>query len=495
MKKASLSVFFSMILVVTMTLVFTLNECVRAYELAYFAKLATTSAAESTFAEYNAYLWEKYKILALDMGYGKAEGGISSVERRMASYAEANVNPAEGMTYARMYTDKATAKEYSILTDDDGAGVVYQGVRATKEGLLIDVLENVSSNIKDIENIEESDVDSKVNEGERQLSQAKEELRRKREEAENDDDPNTNPEDYPEPEEVEDNPLDAFNRMKQSAAKGMLATVISDPGIISEEKMDKSLSPSGRALAEGNYTTSVDNNLIDKALFAEYLVQTYGFYTDLKGHDGVKYELEYLVSGNEIDSENLESVVMKLMAVREGANFATIMKNESLKAQAGVLAATLTSFQPELYEVVKVAIIAAWAYVESTLDVRLLLKGGKVPIMKDVSQWTSDVAHLSSFLNVNKTAKETQKGISYKEYLLGLIALTPQSELGIRCCDVMENALHTQEDYVNVKMDNMIYRGVFELEYSANELFLSLFDNSSTDNSQYSFVRKKEISY
>ena len=149
---------------------------------------------------------------------------------------------------------------------------------------------------------------------------------------------------------------------------------------------------------------------------------------------------------------------------------------------------------PAIIEAVKYAVIAAWAYIESTLDVRLLISGGKVPLIKNLDQWTSDVWHLSNFLDVNCKAKPSETGISYKDYLVGFLTLNSNNTLAMRACDVMENALNATEDYKDVKVDNMAFAADVTITYAADEMFMSLIDSSNTVG-EYSLSKHKYISY
>ena len=54
--KGSLTVFIALIMAAVMTLIFTMAECIRAYELQDFSSEFTDMAVESAFSEYNPYL-------------------------------------------------------------------------------------------------------------------------------------------------------------------------------------------------------------------------------------------------------------------------------------------------------------------------------------------------------------------------------------------------------------------------------------------------------
>ena len=84
--KGSLSVFFALIMVAVMTLLFTMSECIRIYELHELAQEYTDMAVESAFSEYNPYLWSNYKILAIDLGYGTDSTGPGIMEQKTLDF-------------------------------------------------------------------------------------------------------------------------------------------------------------------------------------------------------------------------------------------------------------------------------------------------------------------------------------------------------------------------------------------------------------------------
>lgn len=480
-----------------MGLMFTMSECIRLYELHDFATEYTEIATESVFSEYNPYLWTNYKILAIDLGYGTENIGPGMLEQKALDYCKYNSSVESGHNYARLTAETAYASKYALLTDEQGQGVVTLGVKAAKEGMAAQVIDGIQGHIDSINNIEKVPVEEKAKNGKASLQEAKTANANARQSAADDDDPNTNPEDYPEPEDVEDNPLDAFDVLKESFSKGVLSTV-TEVDKLSEAEIKVENMPSHRELEKGTMVLATDENLIDKALFIDYLLTNYGYFGhDLK-HDGLKYEVEYLLSGKETDTQCLASVVEQIMLVREAANYATILSSPTMVAEAEAIAAVIAGFSmnPAIVELVKYAIIAAWAYAESTLDLRLILSGGKVAPVKTVDQWTSDVWHLSQVGNVNFKAKDCGVGLSYKEFLMAFLALRFNSTLAMRALDVMENALNSTEDYKLVKMDNMLWAADIEMGYSGKEMFLSLFNSSSAkDEGDYYIVKNRYLAY
>lgn len=493
MAKGSLSVFFSMIIAMVMTLILTMAECVRLYELHSFSQEYTDMAVESAFSEYNPYLWSNYKILAIDLGYGTESIGSGILESKTVDYCKYNASIDGGFNYARLSPQGCNAK-YALLTDNQGQGVVILGEKAAMDGMASQVIDGIKGQIDAMNNIEKVEVEKKADTGKSTLEKAKKDQEDKKHKAATDNNPETNPADYEEPGSVEDNPLDAFSRIRESFSRGILGTVTKEDGI-SDASVELGTLPSHRTLKQGTLSVSGGGDVVEKALFIDYLMTNYSYYCkDLK-HDGLKYELEYIIAGKESDVQSLATVVEEILLLREAANFTTIMKNEAMKAEAMAIAEVLAGFtmNPAIVEAIKYAIIAAWAYVESTLDIRLLLSGGKVPLIKNLDQWTSDVWHLSSVGDVNFKAKDSKTGVSYKQYLMSFLALNTNETLAIRACDVMEDALMQTEDYKNVRMDNMAFAADFSIDYSGEEMFLSML--TPQEESGYYFTKRKCISY
>ncbi len=498
MVKGSLTVFFAMILTGVMTLILVMNECIRIYELQDFAQDYTDMAIESAFSEYNPYLWTNYKILAVDLGYGSDTVGPSIMEQKTMDYCNYNSNVDSGFNFARLSCAGCQVKKYALLTDAKAAGVVTMGVKAAKDGMAAQVVDTIQGKVNSINNVEKIGVVEKATTGKASLKEAKEANARAKAAAAEDDDPNTNPGDYPDPGEVEDNPLDAFDILESSFSKSVLSTV-TDVEKVSEKEASLESLPSHRKINVGNMDISDGNSLVDKALFIDYLMTNYEYFSHGLGHDGLKYEIEYLIAGKDTDAKNLATVVEEIMLLREAANFITITSNPSMQAEAAKIGAILAGFTMNdvIIEAVKYAIIAAWAYAESTLDLRLLLSGGHVALIKNLDQWTSDVWHLSSVANINYKAKDCKVGLSYKEFLMSFLAVNQNSTLAIRSLDVMENALNTTDDYADVKVDNMLWASEMELSFSASEMFLSVFsgDKSKSDTGDYTITKTKYISY
>jgi len=360
-----------MIIASVMTLIFTMAECIRLYELHDFGQEFTDIAVESAFSEYNPYLWKNYRILAVDMGYGTDNLGPSIMEQKTMDYCSVNANVDSGNNFARLKPDNCNVDKYSVLTDSNCQGVVMLGVKAAKDGMAQQIIDGIQGNVDIIHSVEKVNVEQIIEDGDKALTEEIEALEEKKAAALNDDDPNTNPEDYPEPGQVQDNPIDAYRFVKEGLSKGVLSQVTATENL-SDKYMDLSEMPSCRNLQEGSRSIESGNSITDKALFIDYLMTNYSYYGNSLKHDGMQYEVEYLIAGDESDVEALGAVVTDLLLARETANYFTICNNNSLSSQADAIARILAGFTMNegIIQAVKYAIMGAWAYIESLLDVR-----------------------------------------------------------------------------------------------------------------------------
>lgn len=495
MLKGSFTVFLSLVMVAVMTLIFAMSELIRLISIDALAKEYTDMAVESAFSEYNPYLWTNYGILAIDLGYGIGNVGPEIFESRIADYCQENSDVEEGNNYGRLPVASCQAVKYGLLTDSEGLPVVSLGVKAAGEGLAAQLVDGVQEKIDGINGVEKVAVEEQAQSSNKELSDARAANAENKRRAAEDHDPKTNPSDYPDPGSMEDDPFDAFNTLKESLSAGLLAQVVKTDGL-SEVEIDTSSLPSKRELNKGNLEIEDSSGVIDKALFIDYLLTNYSSYTNDLKHDGMQYELEYLIAGGQSDTQNLATVVGEIMLIREAANFATIVNTPSLNGEAEAVADILAGFtmNPAIIRAVKMGIIAVWAYAETILDMRLLLSGGKVAITKSLDQWTSDIYHLSRIADINTKANECNTGMSYEAYLMAFLALNSNATLSMRALDVMENALAQTEDYRDVKMDNMLYAADVEISYTADEMFLSLFD-SSRSSEEYYITKRKFLTY
>lgn len=493
-----MSVFFAMTLIMMMSLLFSLAETARYVGLRAVGRSVTDRAIDSSGSEYNRYLWERYGILALDQGLGTAGADFEALEQRILQFAEENGDPQrEGAggassNFFRLRSLSCEISKYGYLTDQKGSPLILQGADCAKKEMgqeaVALVKQKASKTEGDLQGL--PDVEELVQNSNSAMEKA-------REKAEENEDAAGESSGLTEASSAAsldwENPLEVFEKLKD---QGILGLVLAEEETASDQTMDLSKAVSRRNCRQGNAKMEGTVGTEEKILFARYLLNHFQYYGNSGADGGMKYEAEYVICGEDSDRANLAGVAERLLAVREAENLAAVCTDSQKMQQALSVATKIAGFtqNPGVICLVQMAVIAVWALVESILDVRLLLKGGRVAAVKSPAEWSSDLYHLGSALAFGNTAKECHTGFIYKDYLNILLCLAQKEDLGLRALDLMEFALRSQADYQDCRMDEMLCQWEAECDYQAFAMFL-LFIPLTTGKDCYQFQFSRRLSY
>lgn len=180
------------------------------------------------------------------------------------------------------------------------------------------------------------------------------------------------------------------------------------------------------------------------------------FKSRLGGGSGESFfdqEIEYIVAGKTSDAANQRSVRRKIVAVREIANLAFVVKDPKMQAELVVLSQSLTP--GPFAEVTKKLLTAGWALAESYNDYQLLVNGKKVPAIKTADSWAID---LESIIK-QKPKKEgdlpkissrvhyidpgNKIGDEYEDYIKLMLYVTDEDVRLLRIMDLIQiNMIH-----------------------------------------------------
>ena len=390
-------------------------------------------ALESVFAEFNRDMLEKYDLFV------RADCDEETIQNRLQYY---------GMT-----DTTHTVAQSELLTDQNGLPYYQAAVRYIKDYLGLDeslgeswgTLENDNS-IKQLDSETEGTLSNLLSQDENSL--------------------------------LEDgNPLNNIQNLKNS---NLISIVIPKEETISDRTMDTSELPSKRTLEEGIGTfddREGEGGVIEKTMFLAYLLEHFSHALKSQEETALSYELEYLLAGGDEDKANLESVLQKILWVRMGINYAYLMTDEVKKAEATAMAAGLCTLLtvPGITEVVKQAILIAWSYGESIVDLKVLMKNKKVPLIKTAETWQLNLENLVKLGTSEEVTgeKESGSGLSYADYLKAILLLENREILCMRSLDLIEKNLGVQVDKcmtrVNVETKKQLKRGVidtFQTEFS-----------------------------
>ena len=481
-----LTLYMALMLSVILSLCMTMIEGARRSAMRMEAEVITDSAMRSVLAEYHRELMRQYNIFAIDSSYGSAVSGMSVTSDRFKEYMEKNysVDVAFPLLSYRdfigAYPEEASVSAVSYLTDDNGKVFRECAIEAISDDLGIEAAKQVIGWVTSSELIEADSMDvagdMSAEAGNVSAAASAEKRRREEERASQEAsyekaclESEEAGEDAPEKPELTSLP-EEYNSPVSSVAEtvntGILGMLVDDTENLSRRQLDQNGIISGR-MADGNINTgnltwneTEDNTaeeLLNKALFGEYLMRYMGRYGDIDPDDAMWYQIEYLISGKDTDTENLNSVALRIMGIRAGMDMIYLESDSMKKAQASALATTIcTACMIEwMIPVLTHVILLAWALIEARYDTATLLAGGKIPLIKDSLSWHSD---LDSALSGSAPGadKDSDSGLSYSDYLRIFIMLTDTDELTLRAMDIIEADIRLSPGNGNFRMDSCI---------------------------------------
>lgn len=175
-------------------------------------------------------------------------------------------------------------------------------------------------------------------------------------------------------------------------------------------------------------------DIAEKALVNEYIFLKFNSFTDYLNEDNtvncntnkqLDYVVEYIIGNQKSDKENLNKVIMQLSVLREGVNLAHIITDPTKKKQALTLATSLVGFTGNMV-IIKAAqylIMSAWAYGESLIEIKQLMNGEKVELIKNKDNWNLSLQNLLETKFESDKDKKSDKGLNYEQYLRMLLMM------------------------------------------------------------------------
>lgn len=248
---------------------------------------------------------------------------------------------------------------------------------------------------------------------------------------------------------VKDKEKEGFlEQISSMVSGGLLELVLPQGTVVSGRRLELDACPSRTVNTdsekEQDGLLAGVKNLFWRLLVGEYDIRFFkGFKKEME--DDSFYELEYIIHGMELDRENLAGVAGRLVALREGLNLIHIFSDPGKRQEARELALAIvggTGILP-LVSLTAFFIMSVWALGEALVDVRTLLDGGKVPILKTNSDWRLGLDQLLTIgrdksLGQSEGLESGTRGPDYKGYMRLLIFGEYGSDLLYRMMDVMQ---------------------------------------------------------
>lgn len=447
----NLLVLVSLIVVLLISFIFGIIEITVIQTEKNLSRICADGAIFSVFGEYESQLMEAYHIFGLDGSYGTGEFNEDKIIGRMHYYSNKNIDyKINGIQY---------------LTDNKGQAFREQVLTYMEQKYGIGLIEDLAGRTSVWE--EESIQGEEIRQVEETILDEFEEIKSSgQSENEGADEEETESEDLA---ELEENP---FQCLEQIERTGILSVAMPKDMPLSGRQIDLDLQASKRSLQTGRGKFPMRKNTDkakEKLLFNEYIMQNFtqaskeniSEYPDSdEKNRSLDYEIEYIISGKSSDKENLESVVTKIFFIRMALNYVYLMGDSVKKSEAMALAATISTLLliPEAAEAVKQLMLLAWAAGEGVIDIRSLLSGNKVPLVKTSDNWQLTLASLFT-LGIGDdgiSGADAEEGITYKEYLRAFLFLQPEEETTMRTIDRIEENMRLEQNCEKFRADHCV---------------------------------------
>ncbi len=391
---------------------------------------ATSSAMSSELANYNRVIFDRYHILLLDknasgLGEGALEADMENLLRTNLGDGY-TVNSVQLSETAGMMDNDLSEFKYQIKDN-----FKYEALSYTVDKLI----EKTGGSDDPVDDEDIADIEQDISVGQQEMS--------------SEDSGSTEEDTAEETAEATDassaevtDPRDTLKTYTDAGIASILlpADVTLSGNTISSSGQLGELPSAGRSVFSfGEMDTDFQNlsqmeldteksngwgsSLLTNMEAVMYGAECFGCLTEPKYDDTyLNLEMEYIIAGEDSDGANYKKVVNEILVIRFGFNFAYLLTDQTKQEECEVLATALcVEFPPAKY-VVKYLLMGCWSYIESIMDVYMLLRGHSVPFWKNKTNWITDFESLAHLSELEAEATDDESGLNYKEYLMILMA-------------------------------------------------------------------------
>ena len=451
--KGYLTVYVSLTLTIMLSLCLTLIEGARRSTIRLETECITDVALNSIMAEYHREVFEQYNLFFIDSSYGTQYPSYYNTEARLKYYLEQNMNWREVSYIDFVYKDllgmqvqEAYIAGVRLATDGDGTAFQKKAAAAVSDDIGLAMVDKVLDWVQTVETqgLLERDIAAEKWEADNKL-QAYHGLEKQ----------------ISEEKWITVEIKDPTQHLDNMRAQGTLKWVLEEGATISSQKVDLNQYICARRrrglLNQGNVSAVEEVSVVEKILFHEYMIRYAGHYGKEKEGSLLKYQAEYLIAGKDKDSENLKQVVNTICGIREVANVIYLTQSADKMMVAEALSTVLAALVccPEIAPIFKTILIIGWAYAESLYDTKVLLAGGKVPLMKEDATWHYDLDSILQSVNM-QVRRKGNKGMCYSDYLHVLLYLAQDEQSVYRFMDLMEMDIRLTDNNSSFRMDGCI---------------------------------------
>lgn len=447
-----LTVYVALTLTVMLSLCLTLIEGTRRHTVSFEAECVMDIGLDSVLAEYHRVLMQRYGLFMIDTSYGTDYPSYYNTEQHLAEYLSRNLSCEDCGLLSFLYRDllgmeleDVQVQKVSLATDDGGRVFQQRAAECMRNRLGLEIVDDLLEwmEIVDGYGLLEGDVEGQLDRVSAELQQYQGMEKQIGEE-----------------EWIKLEIKDPTETVRRLRSEGILKWVVEDVSELSEVTVDTAQYISGRTargqVNHGSYSGQEQLGLVDNVFLLEYFLNYAGRYGATMEDSLLQYQVEYLICGNGSDRDNLRQTANLLCGIREAANVIHLLGSETKRAEVEAVAAILSGAValPELKPVFETAMILSWAYLESLYDVKILLAGGRVELLKTDANWHYS---LDNIWSVPAQAQGAEgQGMTYEEYLRILLYLQPPDTLTLRFMDLMEMDIRRTPGNRCFRMDGCI---------------------------------------
>lgn len=407
------------------------------------AEQAVEAGMFSLFSEFEPHLLERYGLFYIDTSFQSGRERTDELCGHLWNFTERNLTGVTGRALSGFKLEGVNVKNLIRATDGGGSVFYRQAIRVMKEKNGVSLAEDWIFQ-------------------EAFQTEAEEDVRRFQEDCETYEGNVVNYESEDE-EEGLDEGIRQWDGLRSSFT---LRAALPDTAEVSGRALNPDSRPSARTLSEGiGSADGSENQLIQKQWFISYLCE---YFTNAQqmlkepGENGcLDYQMEYVLCGNVSDQENLEQVIQELMLMREGINYVFLLSHPEYREKAETLSLLLAGFTGNgaLIKSLEHLILLSWACGESLVEVRQLLGGCELAVVKAEEDWQVPLSGLLELIgNPGKYDEQTnrQQGMDYESYLRLLLSMRSAETLAMRSLDVIEGELQLLEGCGRIHLDHCV---------------------------------------
>lgn len=451
-RKGYVTVFYAVLISATMTLFITMLHFLRESAIKMKTDVSVDASLTACFGEYNRALWDRFDLIFVDSSYMSEGYSLKQSEDHLEKFINNNFDEMRfglmnGRDLLKLECTETKAVGVVLATDNNGKAIRDQIAELCKYHYKINYIDEVTEWVQTIEDHNLGSGASYQN-----AYAAAEELKEKYDI------------DYSEwlPSASGGNDLSEDHTWPLD-----LLFLMTENNGISRKKIDKDNLPSKRDLNEGNLETEGGFGPEDEFYLREYCIKKLGYYGHEREDSVLSYQNEYLVTGKNSDLDNLAAVARRIMVIREAANMEALyndtVRMAEIKAVCDVIALVVQI--PEVSDVLQALVVSCWASFESRTDEKILLKGGRVPLIKDHDQWITGIrTALFGEGNINNY----DEGLCYEDYLRVLMYMTGNKKLTNRLMDVIEMDIRDTNGNEFFRLDNCFDDWLVEIYVSSD---------------------------